>query len=955
MDTSRSFVEQEGQAAAFGLHARSRPLPSHATGLDRDQLPSAGRLDAMFTGWREQDRWKGAEICLHADDVPERKIAPAVYDVDSFLHITRDPSDFKGPLQICLSPQPNRLLSKSIHVKVPISVGGKNERVPIHKIPHLVLAHERFTVIYILFPRLYTGQKKASVHLRDEQHALFFEGVIRPSFERIGMHFEHHLPGNYSSVRSASHIAAEATGSSAVRGGSVEVSYNKENLAELWGVMREVLRDADRGRASDGFGDEAPVDLDIDKLWQFGDPIFLLNRKDTKLLYKTDHTISSAVDGFWEQNKRAVDPYIRSPDLDDDDSDYNIAGGSRSGTDDDDDDDRTQLLDVASEFVPTRNGFTVLARRCCQHNTMLFLHGEVKEALFGSRVSPSGSPSAEDRSGEEEYRDEPDPGPIEVESADGWKAPRIPLSVTAEYPIHLLRDAVSLTCEPTKTSAPFKNGLYYTQSYSILKTIFTRANIWAFSNDEIFNLGHGTDVWNTLARTGKIKQDRAGGDRSLLKSCERMTAAFQDLGRGYGCRLEFRITQRLAQGLKEAEASWWQLVRRTNSLPAHNTRGTRGPRRLVVHPDRNAFFVVEAREFNLFLQGNIEKHLRLMDYIRSYYSRDSWSPQAAASLYAVVVAALQEFTMRHEVALTRVLTAPLAPAQNGRSGLGMYAIMERRGFAFFPEGVVDWQWLKLQDWATDTIRVPTLVVRAHWRELETLKESRHLFDQVVALALGPGIRTSRQAEDVLGVMAQLMILEYKKAAFSALFRYEAHDIGAVKFTLAGLDTEATRQQGRPLEPVKGNRRELKTVSMYFDWAWTESANFRDRKHLNTARFRTMAKMARDALDRMRQNEYVSADRLMAILYYRFSQQITCFPNPDKYNGCLSVTNTSKARSVICTEIRIRDPAVPRNARLTDVVAEVVRQQSALAEAITSPYPSVILGSIDQVRRFLRVE
>ncbi|MDB5910722.1 MAG: hypothetical protein JWP34_4836 [Massilia sp.] len=189
-DTSRSFVERDEHASAFGLSARNRPLPASAMHLDRDQFPSASRLDAMFTGWREQDRWKGAEICLHTHDVPEHKIHPAAHDVDSFLHVTRDPSDFQGPLQICLSPQPNSLLSKSIHVKVPVRIGDKIERVPIHKIPHLVLAREKFTVIYMFFPRLYTGKKGASVHLRDDQHAIFFEGVIKPSFERIGMHFE---------------------------------------------------------------------------------------------------------------------------------------------------------------------------------------------------------------------------------------------------------------------------------------------------------------------------------------------------------------------------------------------------------------------------------------------------------------------------------------------------------------------------------------------------------------------------------------------------------------------------------------------------------------------------------------------------------------------------------------------------------------------------------------------
>jgi hypothetical protein len=415
------------------------------------------------------------------------------------------------------------------------------------------LAREKFTAIYMFLPRLFTGKKKTTVHLRDSQYALFFNKVIKPSFERIGHHFEHHVPGNYSSVKSISQIAAESTGSSAVRGASVEISYNRENLAELWDVIKTILRDADRETSAEMFEDPTLARADdLSELRQFGDPIFLLNRKDTKLLYKSDDTLSSTVDGFWEQNTGAVDPYVEDPgnvvdNNADDDISVDAAAGPATTTDRDG---RIQLLDVASEFLPATKGHTVLARRCCQHNTMLFLYGEVEKALLGGAASPASSSGGDPDSDGSDSASEEGLEPEDVQSPDGWKAPRIPLAVTTEYPIHLLRDAVALTCEPTKTSANFKSGLYYAQSYSVLKSIFTKANIWAFSNNEIPNLGHGKDVWTTIARTGKTKYDRTGGDRSLLKSCERMRAAFQDLGRGYGCRLEFRITQRLADRLR---------------------------------------------------------------------------------------------------------------------------------------------------------------------------------------------------------------------------------------------------------------------------------------------------------------------------------------------------------------------------------------------------------------------
>ncbi|RBR24105.1 uncharacterized protein FIESC28_03104 [Fusarium coffeatum] len=127
-----SFTEREEQSRQFGLDRTVRPLDASVTGLRRDQLPPASRLEAQFAGWHEDKEWSDAEVCLHQDDVPQRKLAPAVHDIDSFLHITKDPRSLRGPLNICITAQPSLLLSKSIHVRVPIRVGEKIKQVPIY-------------------------------------------------------------------------------------------------------------------------------------------------------------------------------------------------------------------------------------------------------------------------------------------------------------------------------------------------------------------------------------------------------------------------------------------------------------------------------------------------------------------------------------------------------------------------------------------------------------------------------------------------------------------------------------------------------------------------------------------------------------------------------------------------------------------------------------------------------
>ncbi|KAJ4175607.1 hypothetical protein NW755_014842, partial [Fusarium falciforme] len=292
-----SFAEREGQSRQFGLDRTVRPLDASVAGLRRDQLPPASRLEAQFAGWHEGKDWSDAEVCLHQDDVPQRKLAPAVHDIDSFLHITKDPRSLRGPLNICITAQPSLLLSKSIHVRVPIRVGEKIKQVPIYQIPHTAA-----NGLYVLPAALRReAPEEGPVPLREEQNRLFFDGFIRPSIEKIGPHFVHHLPGSYDSVRAASRIARESSGSAAVRGAAFEVPYSEENLPRLWSVMQEALDRAERDMAADGLrpggGGSVRETEDASRLWQFGDAIFLCSYKDTKLWHQSSGSSIAGVLG----------------------------------------------------------------------------------------------------------------------------------------------------------------------------------------------------------------------------------------------------------------------------------------------------------------------------------------------------------------------------------------------------------------------------------------------------------------------------------------------------------------------------------------------------------------------------------------------------------------------------------------------------------------------------------
>ena len=78
----------------------------------------------------------------------------------------------------------------------------------------------------------------------------------------------------------------------------------------------------------------------------------------------------------------------------------------------------------------------------------------------------------------------------EQAAGEGWKPPRIPRAITTKYPVHTLRDSISITSEPRRTSPIFRHGISYIQSYTVKESNFNIAAIWAFSHLNIFNLAH---------------------------------------------------------------------------------------------------------------------------------------------------------------------------------------------------------------------------------------------------------------------------------------------------------------------------------------------------------------------------------------------------------------------------------------------------------------------------------
>ena len=71
--------------------------------------------------------------------------------------------------------------------------------------------------------------------------------------------------------------------------------------------------------------------------------------------------------------------------------------------------------------------------------------------------------------------------------------------------------------------------------------------VWAFSHPNLYNLGHSRDVWASLARSGGVSYDRQRAEDALFSSCRRLDINLKEEARGYGWRIEVRMTTKLVR------------------------------------------------------------------------------------------------------------------------------------------------------------------------------------------------------------------------------------------------------------------------------------------------------------------------------------------------------------------------------------------------------------------------
>ncbi|KAK3983794.1 hypothetical protein QBC44DRAFT_391448 [Cladorrhinum sp. PSN332] len=905
--------EAEEEHELVGIHRKQNSFPGRWVLQDRSSFPSQARLQSLFT----PPPIGGAEICLHKDS-PQEMTPPLQYsskDIDSAIIIFSDLNSFREKISIPVIPIHNRLLQKSIHLSWRLEFEGKQQNVPLHKIPHMVFATAdvRQHAIYIFFPRMY--RPKCSTHLTGGAYEALYDRMIQPGLvegflSSPNRSLAQHIPRSYQdAVQMGQAAASGGHGSRAVPTNLCMVPSENPGV---WERMKQELAGAALLPPSNGFD-----------ITQFEGLFFVYNSKGLKVetQQKRHWNLAPCIGDFQRGMSKAI-PEMRR-----------VSNDSR------------QYIDIASEVMSHSNqnlhrGAILLAKRCCVRHTRSFiLNGDRQQRIV-------------------------------------------------EYPIALLRDAVTLTAEPTPKHPHVKDGLIYMQTYSPFKELLDARGRYPFSHPGIPNLGYSQADHDSYHRVQKTKPDRADAEKHDIRSRAQIRCITGTLKRGgpanqdYGWRTEFRITVELARVIEEEDKQWVAFLAR------HNARGTlrRSQQGVTVAPcpdppppidvekldlPSHAFFTLGTDRWNEFIQENVNKYLTAMDTIRCLHFTQVGVPTATGELHALITLVLRHFISHLRPRQGWILNEARATSSDGRErkGFGLRQMMDRYGFGFFSPDIVDWQRLQLTSQYINQLTFPGFQRISNFQQSFSYQAAQTFLDSLLELTRHPEKTDLATCEFILEKCTHLMLQEYRSAALLKLFqsnqsycprfaRFANSQVNGQQFSLQGFSQIAvTHSIGRTFEPMRGNRMLLTTGVKMFMWTWGDADVKFKRNWIQNLPFRQMFRKACDGLDASG-NPHATSRRLWEIMAYRFFEQHSALPYPDG-NGTL--TQVAKqagngSRKLFCFVPLMATTVVPRGygwERLVEPVRAV--PHPATDQQHPAPVPAYLdrLSTFDAFEAWIR--
>lgn len=623
------------------------------TSLGREVLPGADELAQRFSGFllSEPDYTKPGEqprkgqtprICLAKDQDLSNRLLNVEYDVDSHVQILPGLASFKGMIRYFGMPQPTKLLKKNIHIYV--KGLEKDDKTPIHKIPHMYFGESGQWQFTLHFPAYYQG-KKTTPYMTNEQHKVIFN-IVREAMTEAAPASNSNFPINseVNTQLSQSRQASSAGNPSLVRGGALYQSLNPDCYAHIDSTLKS---------------NEAIEGLNLEHCF------FLLHAKNTKTAYGGHRDHKSMMESYWGNGQITCETDERQASY--------------------------QCIDVAAQWDPSNEPITVLVRKCCLRNTLHFLYGSVDESLKGreDHLGDSGQPGDDEHHHFETYY-------------HGKLQKLVKKGAHAEYPVHHLDDVCSITSEPYGSSDLSKAGVKYFQSYPSSKNMLSPSGHRVFEDNKGIYLGYDNDTYLSVAKKLKgIPSDRKRAEETYVahkKQCDLgikgMRAAPSKAQRG-PWRFEMRITSSFNERLKKAEEDWMC------AFPDHDRNGPKLFTDAFYCIQTHKY--LEFLENNLNQYCEVLDAIRCLQNNRGSY----FTALLFATVYTCLRSFISPLNPKYQGRLNNPIE-PKAnqEGQTPITGLHFSHTMKAYGFAFLPPSIVDWDRLEINPDFAEHFKLP---------------------------------------------------------------------------------------------------------------------------------------------------------------------------------------------------------------------------------------------------------
>ncbi|KAF9776909.1 hypothetical protein IL306_004841 [Fusarium sp. DS 682] len=309
------------------------------------------------------------------------------------------------------------------------------------------------------------------------------------------------------------------------------------------------------------------------------------------------------------------------------------------------------------------------------------------------------------------------------------KSGLIPLRL-AEYPKLTLRDTVDITIKPTDGSREVREGLIYSQFYSLVKIPFDAAKQYPFQNRHLEKMALDPSYLADCERSTRGSHtNQASLKLAYRLSKLRVRSSLASNGTdgnsipfNYGVRAEDRVSLALLERV---------LV---HLHPSHST--DQSSRSQMLECEESPFFALNSRTMARFLHGTINKYCFLFEYIKSQAGARYSLPETI-----VMTLALRSlrFSMSGIIAQESVLwrdrwkpnqqTTRLDVSQHNieveREGLGLCKTSKDYGLGWWLPGKFDWDNWRFKSEVCDRLMAGNNILRGDYgRQWKVIRDIR---------------------------------------------------------------------------------------------------------------------------------------------------------------------------------------------------------------------------------------